>query len=97
MRRMFWLSLGAVIGVTGYRRVTALARSLRPQPPQGSLAGFAADVREGMELYMDRQAARAPANLEGHPRRSLGPAGPGDTPGTPRRATSRNDEQKDGR
>jgi len=96
MRRMFWLSLGAVIGVTGYRRVTALARSLRPQPPQGSLAGFAADVREGMELYMDRQAARAPANLEGHPRRSLGPAGPGDTPRNPR-ATSRNDELKDGR
>jgi hypothetical protein len=97
MRRMFWLSLGTVIGVTGYRRVTALARSLRPQPPQGSLAGFAADVREGMALYMDRQAARAPANLEGHPRRSLGSAGPGDTPRNPRRATSRNDELKDGR
>jgi len=97
MRRMFWLSLGAVIGVTGYRRVTALARSLRPQPPQGSLAGFAADVREGMALYMDRQAARAPANLEGHPRRSLGPADPGDTPRNPRPATSRNDELKDGR
>lgn len=97
MRRMFWLSLGAVIGVTGYRRVTALARSLRPQPSQGSLAGFAADVREGMALYMDRQAARAPANLEGHPGRSLGPAGPGGHPPEPRRATSRNDELKDGR
>ena len=97
MRRMFWLSLGAVIGVTGYRRVTALARSLRPEPQRNSLTGFAADVREGMAIYMDRQAARAPANLEGHPRRSLGPAGPGDTPRNPRRATSRNDELKVGR
>ena len=92
MRRMFWLSVGAVLGVTGYRRVTALARSLRPEPQRNSLTGFAADVREGMAIYMDRQAARAPANLEGHPRRSLGPAGPGDTPRNPRRATSRNDE-----
>ena len=97
MRRMFWVSVGAIIGVTGYRRVTALARSLRPQPPQGSLAGFTADVREGMALYMDRQAARAPANLEDHPRRSLGPASPGDTPRNTRWATSRNDELKDGR
>jgi len=85
MRRMFWLSLGAVIGVTGYRRVTALARSLRPGPRPGSLAGFAADVREGMGLYMERQSARAPSTLEGHARRSLG------------RAPSRNDELKDGR
>jgi hypothetical protein len=97
MRRMFWVSVGAIIGVTGYRRATALARSLRPRPPQGSLDGFAADVREGMALYMDRQAARAPANLEGHPRRSLGPAGTRHTPRNPRRATSRNDELKDGR
>ena len=85
MRRMFWLSLGAVIGVTGYRRVTALARSLRPGPRPGSLSGFAADVREGMELYMERQSAPAPSTLEGHARRSLG------------RAPSRNDELKDGR
>jgi hypothetical protein len=85
MRRLFWLSLGAAVGVTGYRRVTALARSLRPEPQRGSLAGFAADVREGMALYMDRQASRAPHNLEAHARRSLG------------RAPARNDELKDGR
>ena len=85
MRRMFWLSVGAVLGVTGYRRVTALARSLRPQPPQGSLTGFAADVREGMALYMDRQAGRAPAALDAPPTR-----GPG-------RGSSRNDDLKDGR
>ena len=85
MRRMFWLSLGAVIGVTGYRRVTALARSLRPEPQRNSLTGFAADVREGMAIYMDRQAGRAPAALDAPPTR-----GPG-------RGSSRNDDLKDGR
>ena len=85
MRRMFWLSLGAVVGVTGYRRVTALARSLRPEPQRNTLTGFAADVREGMAIYMDRQAGRAPAALDAPPTR-----GPG-------RGSSRNDDLKDGR
>jgi hypothetical protein len=85
MRRMFWLSVGAVLGVTGYRRVTALARSLRPEPQRNSLTGFAADVREGMAIYMDRQAGRAPAALDAPPTR-----GPG-------RGSSRNDDLKDGR
>ena len=78
MRRVFWLSLGAALGVTGYRRATALARSLRPQTRPDSLAGFAADVREGMALYMERQAGRAPSStLEAHAKRVLGRAGPG--------------------
>ena len=85
MRRMFWLSVGAVLGVTGYRRVTALARSLRPEPQRNSLTGFAADVREGMAIYMDRQAGRAPAALDTPPTR-----GPG-------RGSPRNDDLKDGR
>ena len=85
MRRMFWLSVGAVLGVTGYRRVTALARSLRPEPQRNSLTGFAADVREGMAIYMDRQAGRAPAALDAPPTR-----GPG-------RGSPRNDDLKDGR
>ena len=50
IRRLFWLGLGAVLGVTGYRKVTALARSLRPAPRASGLAEFAADVREGMAL-----------------------------------------------
>jgi hypothetical protein len=67
IRRLFWLIVGAVLGVTGYRRLTQLARSVRPgarhgaalrRPRTGTLAGgaarFAHDVREGMELYMDR-------------------------------------------
>jgi hypothetical protein len=86
MRRLFWVSVGAAAGVAGYRRATALARALRPAPrAAGSLAGFAADVREGMALYLERQAARTPAALEARPRRSLG------------RAPSRTDELKDGR
>ena len=87
IRRLFWLTLGAVLGVAGYRRAAALARSLRPVP-RGNLAGFAADVREGMALYMERQAARAPSfTLEGHAKRGL-PRGA---------APARTDEPKDGR
>jgi hypothetical protein len=95
IRRLFWLVLGAVLGVAGYRRATALARSLRPAPPAGrgggvgasrALTDFAADVREGMALYLERQA-RAPSTLEGHARRGL----------TRRALPPRTDELKDGR
>ena len=88
IRRLFWVSVGAVVGVAGYRRVTALARSVRPAPPD-SLTGFVSDVREGMALYLDRhpgqQPGSAPSTLETHPRRGL------------TRGTSRNNELKDGR
>jgi hypothetical protein len=90
MRRLFWLGLGAVLGVTGYRKVTEIARSLRPAPRQSALAEFAADVREGMAVYRDRQAQPA-STLEGHQRREL-PAGR-----PPRRSTHHHDELKDGR
>lgn len=90
MRRLFWVSLGAVAGVAGYRRATALVRSLRPAPRAGSVASFAADVREGMALYMERQSARAPATLEAQ---NAGPGErpvvPGASPRTPRPGTSR--------
>jgi len=67
IRRLFWLLLGAVAGITGYRRMTALARVFRGtrgrgRPVRGArvraAAGFARDVREGMELYMDRHPPR---------------------------------------
>jgi hypothetical protein len=94
IRRLFWLLLGAVLGVTGYRRATALARSLRPAPRRRPLAGFAADVREGMALYMERQSRAAASTLEGHRRRGLPPGAPG---GSPRRAAAHlHDEPKDG-
>ena len=96
IRRLFWLVLGAVLGVTGYRRATALARSLRPAPRPSALAGFAADVRQGMALYMERQPGPAASTLEGHRRRGLPPGRP--APGGPRRPPGRHhDEPKDGR
>ena len=94
-RRLFWLGLGAVLGVTGYRKVTAIARSLRPAPRPSALAGFAADVREGMAVYMERQAQPPASTLEGHRRRGL-PAG-GPAPGQPRPDTHHHDELTDGR
>ena len=65
IRRLFWLTLGAVIGVASYRRATALVRSISPAPRARELARFAGDVREGMELYMERQPGQAPPTLEG--------------------------------
>jgi len=97
IRRLFWLGLGAVLGVTGYRKATALARSLRPAPRPSALTEFAADVRQGMALYMERQAGPPPSTLEGHRRRGL-PPGRSATGGTPRRPPAHHhDEPKDGR
>jgi hypothetical protein len=96
IRRLFWLVLGAVLGVTGYRKATAIARSLRPAPRASALAGFAADVREGMAVYMERQAGPPAPALEGDRRRGL-PAGRPAPGGPPRRAARRHDEPKDGR
>jgi hypothetical protein len=47
IRRLFWLALGAAIGVAGYRRLTALARAVSPTARARGLARFAGDVREG--------------------------------------------------
>ena len=94
IRRLFWLLLGAVLGVTGYRRAVAFARSLRPAPGAlpgaEGLAAFTADVREGMAIYMERQSARAPSTLEGHGAHpgersaSAGASSRTPRPGTPR-------------
>jgi hypothetical protein len=64
IRRLFWLSLGAALGVAGYRRLTALARAVSPAARVRGLAGFAGDVREGMQLYMERQPADRASTLE---------------------------------
>jgi hypothetical protein len=66
IRRLFWLTLGAVMGVAGYRKVTTLARSISPVYRARELTRFAGDVREGMELYMERQPGQAPPTLRGH-------------------------------
>jgi hypothetical protein len=63
IRRLFWLTLGAVLGVTGYRRATRLVRSLAPGPRARELTRFVGDVREGMDLYMERHPGPAPPTL----------------------------------
>ena len=75
IRRGFWLAAGAVTGIYGYRRVSALGRRLSgtlnlPGPgPSRARRGavvltretyrFTRDVREGMELYMARHSGSA--------------------------------------
>jgi hypothetical protein len=70
IRRGFWLTAGAVAGIIGYRRVSALGRRVSGrftlgEAPRPRLAGpsaavqtirFARDVREGMDLYMARHS-----------------------------------------
>jgi hypothetical protein len=85
MRRLFWIIVGALLGVTGYRRISRLARALTPGGrrdergiPRGrdwarGAALFARDVREGMELYTDRHPKLAGRTLEGQAR-APGPA-----------------------
>ena len=58
IRRLLWFLLGAAIGITGYRKVTRLARSVSPGARARELGRFAGDVREGMQIYMARQPAR---------------------------------------
>jgi hypothetical protein len=89
IRRLFWLIVGAALGVTGYRRVTRLARALAPAGPGSrravtparphgrelvrGAAAFAHDVREGMELYTDRHPRLAGRTLEGQQTRAHRP------------------------
>ena len=86
IRRLFWLIAGVLLGVTGYRRVSRLARTVAlggrraavPARPRGrelmhSAAEFAHDVREGMELYTDRHPKLAGRTLEGQQARAHRP------------------------
>lgn len=71
IRRGFWLAVGAAGGIMGYRRVSSLgrqvsetlgARQARPRAAKRHWARetirFTRDVREGMDLYSVRQAAK---------------------------------------
>ena len=73
MRRLFWVTVGAGIGISGYRRANRIVRELsRPRSPLrprwrvSGMAAFARDVRDGMDLYAEQQRLnierrRAPA------------------------------------
>jgi hypothetical protein len=61
IRRLFWLSAGAVIGVSGYRKVTAkINNAKRALHPEREIAAFARDVREGARMYRADQDQRPP-------------------------------------
>ena len=51
-RRIFYLALGATVGILVVRRLTSAAESLQPENVArkivGSVQGFAHDVRAGM-------------------------------------------------
>jgi hypothetical protein len=76
IRRGFWLLAGAAGGIMGYRRVSSLSRQVsetlgaRPKRPGAvkrhwarETIRFTRDVREGMDLYFDRQQARSAHTL----------------------------------
>jgi len=83
IRRLLWMTAGALVGVTGYRRVSRLARAVTAGARHGDRAPsrahrgwrhgaalFARDVREGMELYVDRHPRLAGRTLEGQQARA---------------------------
>lgn len=78
IRRLFWLILGAVLGIMSYRKLSATADKLRPSALAGSFAGgigegltnlawairdFAADVRDAMADREDE--LRSAVGLDG--------------------------------
>ena len=78
MRRLLWLTVGAGLGISGYRRASRIVREFtgagRPRagPRAEGLARFARDVREGMDLYAEQQrlnssGAELPAAIPSDP------------------------------
>ena len=77
MRRLFWVTVGAGLGISGYRKANRVVREisrprsvLRPRWRASGMAGFARDVRDGMDLYAEQQRLnierrRAPAGSHG--------------------------------
>jgi hypothetical protein len=62
IRRVFWMTVGAVGGIMGYRRAVSLGRQVKGRGvTRDALRGvrgirsFSRDVREGMEQYSARR------------------------------------------
>ena len=62
MRRLLWLTVGAGLGISGYRRASRIVGELtgaksaaRRRQRTEVVARFARDVREGMDLYAEQQ------------------------------------------
>lgn len=96
------MTIGAAAGVTGYRRVSRLARAIQPQASglnrpggrsrYGGLAVFLRDVRDGMELYVNRSSAPPGPALDGQHVLADGPGQPAASSAYPS-----NNYAKDGR
>ena len=109
IRRVFWMIAGALLGVTGYRRVSRLARAVSLGGRHGAhgprahgdlaqgVARFARDVRDGMELYTDRRLHPAGRTLGGQQAHTEGLGQPGAGGRNPGRASPGVDYAKDGR
>jgi hypothetical protein len=75
IRRLFWMTVGAAAGVTGYRRVSQLAQAVNPGARRrarrgdrgrySGIAEFIGDVRDGMDLYVSRRQEPGGPTLEG--------------------------------
>jgi hypothetical protein len=55
IRRLFWVTVGVVAGVAGYRRIEKLAQRRSLVSAVRGTARFARDVRDGMDEYSARQ------------------------------------------
>jgi hypothetical protein len=74
IRRGFWLVTGAVLGVTGYRRATRLARAVTGQPPGSSASPAWPRLPGAIQLRW-----RSPLTLTtGAPAKAARPARPAD-------------------
>ena len=76
IRRLFWLIAGVLLGVTGYRRATRLARAFAlgatgsrragiaaAAAHATAAAGFVRDVRDGMAEYWDLHRSESDRTL----------------------------------
>ncbi len=65
MRRLFWLALGATLGILIVRRITRTARAMTPAGLAESLSATAADVAETFrEFVADVREAMAEREQE---------------------------------
>jgi hypothetical protein len=110
IRRLCWLVAGVLLGVTGYRRASRIARAIRPAAPiarltrpavhrrgagdRRGIAPFARDVRDGMELYLDRHSGESGPTLRGQ---QVTPRRPGQAGMDGGHPDNDNDNAKDGR
>ncbi|HEY2553024.1 MAG TPA: hypothetical protein VGI64_20840 [Streptosporangiaceae bacterium] len=84
IRRGFWLTLGAALGVTGYRRIGRLAGSLRltgqhmsgrgssgrSARRRGTVGQFVRDMRDGMDEYLEQHPRGWSPTLDGQQART---------------------------